>query len=265
MHSGRREEGSVADPGRDLIVLEDVRKSFGEAHAVRGVTFSVPEGALAVIIGPSGCGKSTLLRCLNGLELLDHGRVTIGDVTLERNDGRFPRDLKPRLRRLREEVGMVFQSFNLFPHLTALENAALAPIVVKKAGRDEARARARELLAKVGLGDRLDYYPAQLSGGQQQRAAIARALAMSPRAVLYDEPTSSLDPTLVNEVLLIMRQLHDEGMTQVVVTHEMRFARDVADTILFMHEGLVIESGPPATLFTAPRDPRTREFLKSFL
>jgi len=160
---------------------------------------------------------------------------------------------------------MVFQSFNLFPHLTALENASLAPVVVKRMEREEARRRARALLAKVGLEDRLDYYPGQLSGGQQQRAAIARALAMSPRAVLYDEPTSSLDPTLVNEVLGIMRQLHDEGMTQVVVTHEMRFARDVADTIHFMHEGRLIESGPPAELFTAPRDPRTREFLKSFL
>ncbi len=251
--------------GRDLIVVEDLRKSFGAAEAVKGVTFSVPESALVVIIGPSGCGKSTLLRCLNGLELLDSGRVHIGSVTLERHNGHFPRDLKARLRGLREEVGMVFQSFNLFPHFTVLENATKAPMVVKGMGGEEARARARGLLAKVGLGDRLDYYPAQLSGGQQQRAAIARALAMSPRVVLYDEPTSSLDPTLVNEVLSIMRQLHDEGMTQVVVTHEMRFARDVADTILFMHEGRLVESGPPAALFTAPRDPRTREFLKSFL
>ncbi|HXU13455.1 MAG TPA: amino acid ABC transporter ATP-binding protein [Candidatus Binatia bacterium] len=255
----------MGETGRDLIAIQDVRKSFGHAEAVRGVSLSVPEGALAVIIGPSGCGKSTLLRCLNGLELLDAGRVRVGDVTLEKDNGRFPGDLKARLRRLREELGMVFQSFNLFPHLTALENAALAPIVVKGIPREEARGKARALLAKVGLGDRLDYYPGQLSGGQQQRAAIARALAMSPRAVLYDEPTSSLDPTLVNEVLGIMRQLHDEGMTQVVVTHEMRFARDVADTIHVMHEGRLIESGPPAELFTAPRDPRTREFLKSFL
>src|SRR5262249_17601373 len=180
-------------------------------------------------------------------------------------DRHVPRDLGPRLRRLREEVGMVFQSFNLFPHMTALQNAARAPMVVKKMGREDAEARARSLLVKVGLGDRLNYYPSQLSGGQQQRAAIAGALAMSPEVMLYDEPTSSLDPTLVQEVLQIMRQLHDEGMTQVVVTHEMRFARDAADLILFMHDGLVVEAGPPAAIFGAPRDPRTREFLKGLL
>jgi len=249
----------------DLIQVDELRKAFGSAEAIRGVTLTVPESSLVVIIGPSGCGKSTLLRCLNGLELLDSGRVRIGGITLERHDGRFPRDLKGKLRGLRQEVGMVFQSFNLFPHMTVLENAIKGPVVVKGRGRVEADATARALLAKVGLSDRLEYYPSQLSGGQQQRAAIARALAMSPEVMLYDEPTSSLDPTLVNEVLQIMRQLHDEGMTQVVVTHEMRFARDVADTILFMHEGRVIEAGPPAALFSAPRDPRTREFLKDFL
>ena len=160
---------------------------------------------------------------------------------------------------------MVFQSFNLFPHMTVLENAVKAPMIVKGMSREEADARARALLAKVGLSDRLDYYPSQISGGQQQRAAIARALAMSPRVVLYDEPTSSLDPTLANEVLQIVRRLHDEGMTQVVVTHEMRFARDAADTIHVMHEGRVAESGPPGEIFGAPRDPRTREFLKTIL
>ena len=252
-------------PARDLITVEDLRKSFGAAEALRGVGFSVPESALVVIIGPSGCGKSTLLRCLNGLELFDSGRVHIADVTLERHDGTIPRDLRQRLRRLREEVGMVFQSFNLFPHMTALENAAKAPMVVKGMSRDTARERARALLVKVGLGDRLDYYPSQLSGGQQQRAAIARALTMAPKVMLYDEPTSSLDPTLVHEVLQIMRRLHDEGMTQVVVSHEMRFARDAADTILFMHEGRLVESGPPAQIFGAPLDPRTREFLKGIL
>jgi len=249
----------------DLIQVDELRKAFGSAEAIRGVSLKVPESALVVIIGPSGCGKSTLLRCLNGLELLDSGRVRIGGITLERHDGRFPPDLKGRLRGLRQEVGMVFQSFNLFPHMTVMENAIKGPVVVKGKSRVEAEATARALLTKVGLSDRLDYYPSQLSGGQQQRAAIARALAMSPEVMLYDEPTSSLDPTLVNEVLQIMRQLHDEGMTQVVVTHEMRFARDVADTILFMHEGRVIEAGPPAALFSAPRDPRTREFLKDFL
>ena len=249
----------------ELIEVEDLRKAFGSAEAIRGVSFAVPESALVVIIGPSGCGKSTLLRCLNGLELLDAGRVRIGRIMLERHDGHFPRDLKTRLRGLRQEVGMVFQSFNLFPHMTVLENAVKAPVAVKGMSRTDAETAARTLLAKVGLSDRLDYYPSQLSGGQQQRAAIARALAMSPEVMLYDEPTSSLDPTLVNEVLQIMRRLHDEGMTQVVVTHEMRFARDVADTILFMHEGLLVEAGPPATLFGSPRDPRTRDFLKSFL
>ena len=252
-------------PARALITVENLRKSFGEAEALRGVGFAVPESALVVIIGPSGCGKSTLLRCLNGLELFDSGRVHISDITLERHNGAVPGDLKQRLRRLREEVGMVFQSFNLFPHMTALENAAKAPMVVKGMSREEAHERARGLLIKVGLGDRLDYYPSQLSGGQQQRAAIARALTMAPKVMLYDEPTSSLDPTLVNEVLQIMRRLHDEGMTQVVVSHEMRFARDAADTILFMHEGRLVESGPPAQIFGAPRDPRTREFLKGFL
>jgi len=255
----------VGGPSRELITVEDLRKSFGHAEALRGVTFSVAESSLVVIIGPSGCGKSTLLRCLNGLELFDSGRVHIGEVTLERHNGTMPRDFTRRLRLLREEVGMVFQSFNLFPHMTVLENAAKAPMVVKGMSRREAETRARALLEKVGLGDRLDYYPSHLSGGQQQRAAIARALTMAPKVMLYDEPTSSLDPTLVNEVLQIMRQLHDEGMTQVVVTHEMRFARDVSDRILFMHEGLLVESGPPAQIFSAPRDPRTREFLKSFL
>ncbi len=252
-------------PARDLITVEDLRKSFGRVEALRGISFSVPESALVVIIGPSGCGKSTLLRCLNGLELFDSGRVHIADITLERHNGTLPRDLRQRLRLLREEVGMVFQSFNLFPHMTVLENAAKAPMVVKGLARDEAETRARALLDKVGLGDRLDSYPSQLSGGQQQRAAIARALTMAPKVMLYDEPTSSLDPTLVNEVLQIMRRLHDEGMTQVVVSHEMRFARDVADTILFMFEGRLVESGRPAEIFGAPSDPRTREFLKSFL
>ncbi|MGH9800491.1 MAG: amino acid ABC transporter ATP-binding protein, partial [Blastocatellia bacterium] len=175
------------------------------------------------------------------------------------------RDLNTQLRHLREEVGMVFQSFNLFPHLTVLENAVLAPTVVKKIPRPEAEERARTLLAKVGLSDRLDYYPSQLSGGQQQRAAIARALAMSPKVMLYDEPTSALDPSLVGEVLSIMRQLDDEGMTQVVVTHEMNFARDVADKILVLSEGELIETDSPDVIFTAPRDERTREFLRRYL
>src|SRR6266508_3950911 len=241
-----------------LISVNNLYKSYGEAAALRGINFDVEVSELTAIIGPSGCGKSTLLRCLNGLELFDSGRVRIGEITLDLDNGLSHRDFNARLRRLREEVGMVFQSFNLFPHLTALENAMLAPTVVKKVDRRKAESTARELLAKVGLSDRLDYYPSQLSGGQQQRAAIARALAMEPKVMLYDEPTSSLDQRLVNEVLQIMRRLHDEGMTQVVVSHEMRFARDVADTILFIHEGRLVESGVPAEIFGAPRDPRTR-------
>lgn len=246
-----------------VIAVEDVHKSFHGAPALRGVSFEVAASQLTVLIGPSGCGKSTLLRCMNGLESFDEGRVRIGDVSIERHGGVRPRDWAARLRRLREEVGMVFQSFNLFPHLTVLENVIKAPMVVQRQERADAEAHARALLAKVGLEDRSGYYPAQLSGGQQQRAAIARALAMSPKVMLYDEPTSALDPSLVQEVLQIMRQLDAEGMTQVVVTHEMRFAREAADTVLMLHGGELIESGPPGILFGAPRDPRTRDFLRS--
>jgi ABC-type polar amino acid transport system ATPase subunit len=248
-----------------LISVNNLQKSYGAAAALRGVSFDVEVSELTAIIGPSGCGKSTLLRCLNGLELFDSGSVRIGDITLERDDGLSQRDFNARLRQLREEAGMVFQSFNLFPHLTALENATLAPVVVKKIDRKAAESKARELLAKVGLGDRMDYYPSQLSGGQQQRAAIARALAMEPKVMLYDEPTSALDPSLVGEVLGIMRKLDDEGMTQVVVTHEMRFAREVADKILVLSGGELIESDSPDVIFSSPRDERTRAFLQRYL
>lgn len=247
-----------------LISVNNLHKSYGDAVALRGISFEVEVSELTVLIGPSGCGKSTLLRCLNGLELFDSGSVRISDIELRMN-GASHRHLPAQLRHLREEVGMVFQSFNLFPHLTVLENAVLAPVVVKKMARRAAEERARELLAKVGLSDRLDYYPAQLSGGQQQRAAIARALTMSPKVMLYDEPTSALDPSLVGEVLSIMRQLDDEGMTQVVVTHEMKFAREVADKILVLHAGELIEAGAPENIFTAPRDERTRLFLQRYL
>ncbi len=248
-----------------LISVSNLQKSYGEAAALRGVSFDVEVSELTAIIGPSGCGKSTLLRCLNGLELFDSGRVRIGEITLDRDDGHSHRDFNARLRHLREEVGMVFQSFNLFPHLTALENATLAQVVVKKTDRRKAESNARELLGKVGLGDRMDYYPSQLSGGQQQRAAIARALAMEPKVMLYDEPTSALDPSLVGEVLGIMRKLDDEGMTQVVVTHEMRFAREVADKILVLSGGELIESDSPDAIFSSPRDERTRAFLQRYL
>ncbi len=248
-----------------IISVTDLSKSFSSHTALNQINFTVEEAELICLIGPSGCGKSTLLRCLNGLELLDSGSVQIGDVKLERHNGAQPRDFQQKLRALREEVGMVFQSFNLFPHLTVLENAIKAPMVVRKMSRAAAEERARSLLDKVGLGNRVDYYPAQLSGGQQQRAAIARALTMSPKVMLYDEPTSALDPGLVGEVLNIMRQLDEEGMTQIVVTHEMRFAREVADRIVFLHHGELVESAPPEELFTTPRDERTRQFLKDFL
>ena len=248
-----------------LISVDNLQKSYGEASALRGVSFDVQVSELTAIIGPSGCGKSTLLRCLNGLELFDSGRVRIGEITLDRSNGQSQRDFNVQLRQLREEVGMVFQSFNLFPHLTALENATLAPMVVKKIDRKKAESKARELLAKVGLSDRMDYYPSQLSGGQQQRAAIARALTMEPKVMLYDEPTSALDPSLVGEVLGIMRKLDDEGMTQVVVTHEMRFAREVADKIMVLSGGELIESDSPDVIFSSPRDERTRAFLQRYL
>ena len=248
-----------------LISVHNLHKSYGPHLALRDISFAVQASELTAIIGPSGCGKSTLLRCLNGLELFDNGSVRIAEHKLVWQAGHAPRDLHAQLRHLREDAGMVFQSFNLFPHLTALENATLAPVVVKKIPRAQAEQKARALLAKVGLRDRADYYPSQLSGGQQQRAAIARALAMEPKVMLYDEPTSALDPSLVDEVLSIMRKLDDEGMTQIVVTHEMRFAREVADKILFLYEGELVESGPPAELFTAPRDERTRTFLQRYL
>jgi len=248
-----------------IISVNNLQKSYGEAAALRGISFDVEVSELTAIIGPSGCGKSTLLRCLNGLELFDSGSVRIGEITLDRNNGLSHRDFNLQLRHLREEAGMVFQSFNLFPHLTVLENAAIAPVVVKKLDRKLAEHNARELLAKVGLGDRMDYYPSQLSGGQQQRAAIARALTMEPKVMLYDEPTSALDPSLVGEVLGIMRKLDDEGMTQVVVTHEMNFARDVADKVLVLSDGELIERDSPDVIFSSPRDERTRAFLQRYL
>lgn len=248
----------------EIIEVGRLNKRFGTVAALRDVTFTVAKSELTVIIGPSGCGKSTLLRCLNGLETFDSGRVRIGNITLERHNSPQARDLKANLRQLRREVGMVFQAFNLFPHFTVLENAVKAPMIVKGLSRKKAEEWAYELLAKVGLENRAHYYPSQLSGGQQQRAAIARALAMSPQVMLYDEPTSALDPSLVGEVLQIMRKLDDEGMTQLVVSHEMRFAREAGDKIIFLDDGEIVESGPPEQLFTSPRDERTRQFLRNY-
>ena len=248
----------------EMIEVGSVYKRFGAVTALQDISFTVAKSELTVLIGPSGCGKSTLLRCLNGLETFDSGHVRIGNITLERHNPRQSKDLNANLRELRKEVGMVFQAFNLFPHLTVLENAVRAPMIVKGLSRKKAEEWAYELLVKVGLEDRAHYYPSQLSGGQQQRAAIARALAMSPRVMLYDEPTSALDPGLVGEVLQIMRKLDDEGMTQLIVTHEMRFAREAGDRIIFLHNGEIVESGPPEQMFTSPRDERTRQFLRNY-
>jgi len=250
-----------------LIEVRGLKKSFHGTPVLRGIDLAVDSSRLTVLIGPSGCGKSTLLRCLNGLETFDDGRLLINGISLERNASRTSneKEFQRRTHQLRGIMGMVFQSFNLFPHMTTLENVELPPRVVRGVTHAEAREDALRLLEKVGLKDKTAHYPAQLSGGQQQRAAIARALAMKPKVLLYDEPTSALDPSLVDEVLQVMKELDDEGITQIVVTHEMRFARDVADNIVFLSEGLVIEEGDPETIFSSPSDPRTRQFLKHYL
>jgi ABC-type polar amino acid transport system ATPase subunit len=245
-----------------MIIVENLVKSYNTTRVLHGVDHSQKRGEAVVVIGPSGCGKSTFLRCLNQLEIADAGRITIGDVTIA--VGGPPRDAveRERHRRLRLRTGMVFQSFNLFPHLTVLQNITEAPRVVKGVPRSEAEAAAGVLLAKVGLESKAGAYPAQLSGGQQQRVAIARALAMEPEVMLFDEPTSALDPELRDEVLRVMRQLAEEGMTMIVVTHEMQFARDMADTMLFFEGGRVLESGSPEQMFAAPVHERTRDFLR---
>ena len=245
-----------------MIVVEKLVKSYNANRVLHGIDHAQPRGQTVVLIGPSGCGKSTFLRCLNQLEIADSGRITIGDVTID--GGRAPRSAHEReqQRRLRMRAGMVFQQFNLFPHLTVLENITTGPVVVKGVAPDEAEARARGLLVKVGLENKADAYPGQLSGGQQQRVAIARSLAMQPDVMLFDEPTSALDPELRDEVLRVMRQLAEEGMTMIVVTHEMQFARDAADHVLFFDGGQVAESGPPDQIFSEPKHERTRDFLR---
>lgn len=245
-----------------MIIVEQLFKSYNTTRVLQGVDHSQQRGEAVVLIGPSGCGKSTFLRCLNLLEIADSGRITIGGVTIA--GGCSPRNKAEReqQRNLRLRAGMVFQSFNLFPHFTALQNITKAPVVVKNVAPQEAEAVARELLKKVGLADKADHYPAQLSGGQQQRVAIARALAMKPEVMLFDEPTSALDPELKEEVLRVMRQLGDEGMTMIIVTHEMQFARDIANHVLFFDGGRVAESGPPEQIFSEPRNVRTRDFLR---
>ena len=242
-----------------MITVEQLKKSFGRHAVLRGISMSQQRGETVVIIGPSGCGKSTFLRCLNQLDKIDSGRVSVAGIEFDQSHLDHATQHRLRLR-----AGMVFQSFNLFPHLTVLENITLAPIRVNHEPRERAETRAREWLQKVGLLDRADFFPSQLSGGQQQRAAIARAMAMQPEVMLFDEPTSSLDPELRGEVLRVMRDLAEEGVTMLVVTHEMNFARAMADRVLFIDEGLIVEEGPPEQIFNASRHPRTREFLSHF-
>jgi glutamate transport system ATP-binding protein len=240
-----------------LVVLEGVNKWFGQLHALKDIDLSIGSGEVVVVIGPSGSGKSTLCRTINRLESIDSGTITL--------DGRpLPHEGK-ELAAMRADVGMVFQGFNLLPHRTVLENVTLGPIKVRGESVDEAEERARALLARVGVGSQADKHPAQLSGGQQQRVAIARALAMDPKVMLFDEPTSALDPEMIKEVLDAMLDLARRGMTMVVVTHEMGFARTAAHRIVFMADGAIVEEGPPAEFFTRPRSERARDFLSTIL
>ena len=240
-----------------VIRVKELTKQFGSHKVLRGINCVVQATEVVCVIGPSGCGKSTFLRCLNGLEDASGGEVLVHNVSVH--------DPKTDVDALRAEIGMVFQRFNLFPHKTVLENIILAPCKVRGLDEAQAHTRARELLIKVGLLEKINAYPNQLSGGQQQRAAIARALAMQPRIMLFDEPTSALDPEMVGEVLAVMQALAEEGMTMVIVTHEMGFARQVADRVLFIDEGLILEEGPPAEIFDHPREERTRRFLSKVL
>ncbi|GAA3680153.1 amino acid ABC transporter ATP-binding protein [Nocardioides ginsengisoli] len=246
-----------------MVRANDVHKSYGVVPVLRGVSLEVRPGEVTCLIGPSGSGKSTFLRCLNHLEQIDAGRIEVGGRLMGyRESGGRLHELREReVLRQRAGIGMVFQHFDLFPHLTVLENLTLAPTVVGGVSREDAVLRGKRLLERVGLLQRGNAYPSQLSGGQQQRVAIARALAMEPSLMLFDEPTSALDPELVGEVLDVMRSLADSGMTMVVVTHEMGFAREVADTVVFMDGGVVVESGPPAQVLGDPQHPRTRAFL----
>jgi polar amino acid transport system ATP-binding protein len=240
-----------------MICLTDVRKHYGSLEVIKGVSAEVAKGEVVCIIGPSGSGKSTLLRCVNGLEAYDGGEIRVSGTRVDRN--------ARSIREIRTRVSMVFQRFNLFSNRTALENVVEGPIHVKREPRAEAQERARALLAKVGLTGKEDAYPRELSGGQQQRVAIARALAMRPDAILFDEPTSALDPELVGDVLRVMRGLAEEGMTMLVVTHEMGFAREVADRVLFLDGGVLVEQGPAADILSRPAHPRTQDFLRRVL
>ncbi|MHB8658800.1 MAG: amino acid ABC transporter ATP-binding protein [Solirubrobacteraceae bacterium] len=250
-----------------MVLAEGVHKRFGRLEVLKGISLEVQRGEVMCLLGPSGSGKSTFLRCINHLEKINSGRLSVdGELVGYRAAGGKLHELHEReVARKRAQIGMVFQHFNLFPHMTALENVALAPVRVGDVSREQARERARALLERVGLADKLGTYPVALSGGQQQRVAIARALAMHPKLMLFDEPTSALDPELVGDVLDAMRELARDGMTMIVVTHEMGFAREVADSVVFMDGGVVVEAGPPAEVLTAPKHERTKAFLSKVL
>jgi ABC-type polar amino acid transport system ATPase subunit len=241
---------------KPLIEIQGLCKSYGAVQVLHGIDLNVHSGEVVVVIGPSGSGKSTLIRCINLLEEYQHGVVRVDNIQVKKGAG---------LAQVRAEVGMVFQSFNLFPHLTTLDNVALGPLRVKHVAREAAHALAKDLLVKVGMAEHAHKYPAQLSGGQQQRVAIARALAMEPKVILFDEPTSALDPEMVGEVLDVMQNLAKTGVTMVIVTHEMGFARRVADRVIFMDSGRIVEQGSPEPFFNTPQEPRTQAFLKAIL
>jgi len=250
-----------------MVLAEDVHKSFGRNEVLQGINLAVGRGEVCCLLGPSGSGKSTFLRCINHLEKVDAGRLSVDGhlVGYRAAGGRLHELREKETAKARAEIGMVFQRFNLFPHMTALGNVAEAPVRVKGESKTAALDRARALLDRVGLSDKVDAYPSQLSGGQQQRVAIARALAMQPKLMLFDEPTSALDPELVGEVLDVMRGLAEDGMTMIVVTHEMGFAREVGDTVVFMDGGVVVEQGDPASVISNPQEERTKSFLGKVL
>ena len=239
------------------IHVEHLKKSFGKLEVLKDISIDIAEGEVVVLLGPSGSGKSTFLRCLNQLEVATGGTIIV--------DGKEVTDHKTDVNKLREDIGIVFQHFNLFPHKTVLENIMLAPVELKKMTKDEAKAKGMQLLERVGMADKAEAYPAQLSGGQKQRVAIARALAMNPKIMLFDEPTSALDPEMVGEVLMVMKELAADGMTMVVVTHEIGFAREVAHRVVFMDAGYIVEQGTPEEIFNNPKEPRTIDFLNKVL
>ena len=237
-----------------MIKVKNLKKQFGNNVVLKDISVAIEKGEVISVIGPSGSGKSTFLRCINGLEEFDGGHILVDNEDMA--------DKNLNIDKLREKIGMVFQNFNLFPHLTVLENIILAPVTLKKMSKEEAKVKAKELLKKVGLEEKADFYPSSLSGGQKQRVAIARALAMNPEAILFDEPTSALDPEMVGEVLQVMKSLAKDGMTMVVVTHEMGFAREVCDRVIFMADGEIVEQGSPNDVFLNPQHERTQNFLK---